>query len=49
LVPVGIGLLGFLKQFIAQRSRRATLDLFDDRGCLLFSGMVVCRRTTTLR
>jgi hypothetical protein len=32
LAFVGIGLLGFLKQFIGQRSRRATLDLFDDRG-----------------
>ena len=32
LPPVGIGLLSLLKQFIGQRSRRATLDLFNDRG-----------------
>ena len=32
LPPVGFGLLSLLKQFIGQRSRRATLDLFNDRG-----------------
>jgi AmiR/NasT family two-component response regulator len=29
---LGFDLLGFIEQVVGQRSRRATLDLFDDRG-----------------